>query len=106
MLTTYGASVWSASPPSQSFEAIDVTVDATDETAVAEVDAAYRGAATALTYTVAFDKGQPVQGIVIGQTPDGRRCLAASADPDVMADMLANDWCDRRVRVDGASLLG
>jgi acetyl-CoA C-acetyltransferase len=105
MFTKYGASAWSCAPPQQPFASIEISAAAANATAVTEVDADYRGEARVITYTVACDKGRPTQGIVIGESSDGRRCIASTAHDDLLADMLANDWCDRSVQVDGASLL-
>jgi acetyl-CoA C-acetyltransferase len=106
MLTKFGASVWSCRPPAVSFAAVDVSAAATEATAQVEVHADYQGPARVLTYTVAFDKGQPVQGIAIAETSDGGRCLSTTTDASLMTDMLTNDWCERTVEVNGASLVG
>lgn len=106
MLTKFGVSVWSCSPPARIFAAIDVSDEAAVVTGVADVDPDYSGVARALTYTVAFDKGDPVRGFVIAEAPDGRRCIASCDDADVMSDMLTNDWCDRAVEVNGPTLVG
>ncbi len=104
MLTKFGASAWSCTPPTRPFAALDVSSDAAKATPVTTVDPDYAGTAATVTYTVACDKGTPVQGIVIGTSPDGRRCLASTTDLRLMNDMLTNDWCDRTVNVDGSSL--
>ncbi len=106
MLTKFGASAWSNSPPLQQFAALDVSAAAAAVTAVFDVDPDYSGAARALTYTVAFDKGDPAQGFVIAEAADGRRCVASSTDTDLIADMIANDWCDRKVTMNGPTLVG
>ncbi len=104
MLTKFGASVWSCEPPLLPFAAIDVTAAATASTATVSLDPDYAGAAVVATYTVAFDRGQPVQGIVVGDAPAGVRCLATTSDPELIADMLAGDWCGETVIVDGATI--
>jgi hypothetical protein len=96
--------VWSCEPPTQPYAAIDVSAAAADATAVTNVDAEYEGNARVLTYTVACDKGNPIQGIVIGESADGRRCLASTSDSDLMIDMFNTDYCDRAVEVAGALL--
>jgi acetyl-CoA C-acetyltransferase len=105
MLTKYGAAVWSCSPPAQPFAALDVTAAATAATPTIEVDSDYAGKATVVTYTAVFDKGQPVQAIVVGETADGRRVIASSSDTAIAAEMAANDWIDRAIEVNGAALL-
>ena len=106
MLTKYGASVWSCKPPAQPFASIDVSASAAGVTTTTNVDAEYEGDARVLTYTVASDKGKPIQGIVIGESADGRRCLASTSDGDLMLDMANYDYCDRIVEVAGATLRG
>ena len=106
MLTKFGASLWSCAPPAQPFAAIDVTGDAAAATALAQVDPSFRGRAQTLSYTVACDKGTAAQGIVIGETPSGARCLVTTTDAELMADMMQNDWCGRSIDVDGAALIG
>lgn len=106
MLTKFGASAWSCTPPARPFAALDVSTDAASATPVTTVDPDYIGTAVTATYTVACDKGVPIQGIVIGTSADGQRCLAFTTDPALMNDMLTNDWCDRVIDVDGATLRG
>ena len=105
MLTKYGAAVWSCSPPVQPFAALDVTAAAAAATPTIEVDSDYAGEANVITYTVVFDKSQPVQCIVVAETGDGRRAIASSSDASTAADMAANDWIDRPVQINGAELL-
>lgn len=104
MLTKFGASVWSCTPPARPFAALDVTAAASAATPTVTLDPDFSGAAEVLTYTVAFDKGAPVQGIVIGETASGARVLATTTDPDTMADMTSTDWCARGVTVAGPTL--
>ena len=88
MLTKYGMSAWSCQPPALPFESLDVSGMARAATTTASVDANYHGPARVASYTVAYDKGMPVQGIVIADTPGGQRCLATSSDADLIADMV------------------
>ena len=104
MLTKFGASVWSSTPPVRPFAALDVTPAATAATQTVALDPDHRGDAEVVTYTVAFDKGVPIQGIVVGETAGGTRVLASTTDPDMMADMTATDWCGRRATVAGPTL--
>ena len=106
LLTKYGASKWSCTPPAQPFAALDVSADAAAATETVEVEADYAGPARVITYTVAFDKGVPTRGIAIAESADGRRCVATTTDSDLIADMLTNDWCDRSIAADAALLRG
>ncbi|MEO6124130.1 MAG: acetyl-CoA acetyltransferase [Ilumatobacteraceae bacterium] len=101
MLTKFGLSVWSTSPPSGRFEAADITDEVRAETRTVPFDPDHVGPATVATYTVVFDHGRPVQGIVLADTAEGRRVLATTTDPVVMADMTNTDWCGRHVVATG-----
>ena len=105
MLTKFGASVWSCAPPTRPFAALAVTEAATAATPTTRLDPDYAGAAEVVTYTVAFDKGEPIQGIVVGETSDGTRVLATTTDVPTMQDMTETDWCARRFTVSGPDLL-
>ena len=105
MLTKFGASVWSCTPPTRPFAALDVTEAATAATPTTSLDPDHAGTADVVTYTVAFDKGEPIQGIVVGETSDGTRVLATTTDAPTMQDMTETDWCARRVTVSGPDLL-
>lgn len=106
MLTKVGLTVWSAQPPAVPFRAIDVTAAATANTAVSPFDATYAGPATVVTYTVAFDRAEPTQGIVLAESSNGVRALASTTDPSLIDDMLKHDWCRRRVETNASTLLG
>jgi len=105
MLTKFGASVWSCAPPTRRFAALDVTEAATAATPTTSLDPDHTGTADVVTYTVAFDKGEPIQGIVVGETSDGSRVLATTTDVPMMHDMTETDWCARRITVSGPDLL-
>ena len=106
MLTKFGASVWSCSPPARPFAALDVTDAATAATPTVGLDPEFAGTAEVVTYTIAFDKVTPIQGIVVGDTASGTRVLATTTDPDTIADMTATDWYARQVTVSGPTLDG
>jgi acetyl-CoA C-acetyltransferase len=105
MLTKFGASVWSCIPPASPFTAVDVTDAATAATPTVTLDPAYTGDAEVITYTVAFDKGAPTLGIVIGDEPSGQRVLATTTDVDVLQDMTNSEWCGRQITVEGPTLV-
>lgn len=105
MLTKVGLTLWSARPPEQPFRAVDVTGVATAATAVSPFDATFAGTANVVTYTVAFDRGEPVHGIVVAETSAGVRALASTTNPSLITDMLTTDWYKREVHVDGPALL-
>lgn len=104
MLTKFGASVWSCTRPTSPYASVDVTDAATAATEVVDVEPDYRGRVEVITYTVAHDRGAPVQGMIVGRTEAGTHVVSATTDESIMYDMLGTDWCGRRVAVDGAVL--
>lgn len=105
MLTKFGLTLWSCTPPAQPFRAVDISDAVEAATPTTAVDSHYRGVATTISYTVAHGKGGPEQGIVLGKTPDGQHCLATTTSAATMRDMVDNDWCAREITVSGADLL-
>jgi acetyl-CoA C-acetyltransferase len=101
MLTKFGASVWSCEPPITPYASVDISDAATVATPTVSVDPDHTGSAQVVTYTVAFDKDLPTMGIIVGDTPDGRRALATTTDPDVMSSMVSVEWCGRTVHTSG-----
>lgn len=106
MLTKFGAAVWSCRPPIDGFRTVDVTAQATATTGVVAVDPGHVGTAEVVTYTVAYDRGTPTLGVVVGDTPSGQRVIASTSDPDLMAEMVTTEWCGRPIEVRGENLLG
>jgi acetyl-CoA C-acetyltransferase len=97
--TKHAAAVWSARPPMEPFQCVDVQ---------AEVDALPRRApaglvdveATVEATSVSFERdGTPALGIVSALTDDGHRALANVRDTDVLADMTEHAWERRRVKL-------
>jgi acetyl-CoA C-acetyltransferase len=55
-------------------------------------------------YTVVHDRsGNPERAIVVATTPDSRRCVASTTEPDLAAAMDADEWVGRDVHVDGST---
>jgi acetyl-CoA C-acetyltransferase len=48
-----------------------------------EVVGAYEGPAVIATYTVHYDGADPARVTMVGDTPDGQRCVASCVDADV-----------------------
>lgn len=57
------------------------------------------GEAVVVAHTVRYSRGEPVEGIVLGELDDGRRCVATSTDPATLAALLGEDCVGRRGRV-------
>jgi acetyl-CoA C-acetyltransferase len=92
LLTKPGLSAWSTAPPSEPPLVDDLAEEALAATPLVESVPGYEGNATVATYTVTYDdEREPVKVIAIGDTPDGRRCVAAAEDPDLAARATRED---------------
>jgi acetyl-CoA C-acetyltransferase len=57
------------------------------------------GEAVVVAHTVRYSRGEPVEGIVLGELEGGRRCVATSTDPATIEAFLSEDCVGRRGRV-------
>jgi acetyl-CoA C-acetyltransferase len=109
MVTKQGGMVWSASPSSGGFRAEDVSAEVrAAEQPLPLVDAGTDAAGRIVGFTVAWEKGEPVQAqaVLTLDAADGPvRTVATSTDPDVLAAMSTEDWVGRTVTVRGDTLL-
>ncbi len=108
MITKQGMGLWSTTPPAGGFRAADVTGEARADTATAIVDGDYRGPARVVGYTVGFDGANPKVGIVIGRAIGAAggsevpvHTVATTDDPQLMAQLMADEWVGRQVQIDG-----
>jgi acetyl-CoA C-acetyltransferase len=107
-VTKHSVGLYSSTPPENGFIRIaaaeaQATIDAAPARAVA---GAFAGTATVEATAVAFERdGSPSLAIVTALTPDGRRALANSRDPDAMKAMTTEPWEGRTVelRTDGTT---
>lgn len=99
-LTKPAVALWSASPGSQAFAAIDVSEAAAAATERRAVDPDLVGAAVVVGATVvpAADGGHEVIAVV--ESPDQLRTVVRSDDPDVAGRVLADDPVGWSVVVD------
>ena len=84
LLTKPGLALWSTQVPAVPLVG-DLADDARAATATLESVPDYVGAATVAASTVTYDGETPERVIVIGDTPDGRRCVAIADDADLAA---------------------
>jgi acetyl-CoA C-acetyltransferase len=115
LLTKPGLAVWSASPDGQAPMLGDLGAEAARATGSVEVMGTldeYTGPARVVTYTVTPDGDAGVgeheaapwsRTVVIGDTGDGRRCVAISEDPGVAAQAVTNELIGRPVAVKAGS---
>lgn len=102
MLTKFGAGVWSATPGLTPFRSVDVTESARRATATRPIDPDADGPARVVGYTVGHLGGKPYEAVVVAETPDGRRTVAASQDSDTVEAMRVGEWCGRTIHIDSA----
>ena len=93
--------VYSSAPPERRFRVADVQADI-DALPSRTCLAAWRGDAHIESYTVMHAQGEPSVAHLACLTPSGERVWANSEDPDLMRAMMADEFCGRPVRIDGA----
>ena len=106
LLTKPGLAVWSTAAPDGEPFVADLAADAVAATPTVESVPGYRGSAEVATYTVTYDHGEPARVIAIGDTPDGRRCVAVADDRDLAARGTDEDLVGTDMNVDGPSFAG
>jgi acetyl-CoA C-acetyltransferase len=84
LLTKPGLALWSTQVPAVPLVG-DLADDARAATPTLESVPDYVGAASVAASTVTYDGDVPARVIVIGDTPDGRRCVAVADDQDLAA---------------------
>jgi acetyl-CoA C-acetyltransferase len=100
ILTKQGFGLWAQTPPPHGFTFADVSADTARLQARKEVVEGYRGPARVAGYTVVHEKSLP-HGLVLADTPDGRRALATSIDPAVTRRLQAQECCGTTISIDG-----
>jgi len=98
--TKHSAGVYSTTPPSGGFTAVDParTQAEVDRLPAREPAGPYGGKVEIEATSVAFDRdGAPDHGIVAGLTPDGTRALAVTRDAVLLAAMVEEPWEGRTV---------
>jgi acetyl-CoA C-acetyltransferase len=102
-LTKHSAGIYSTEPPSPGFVRVDpaATKARIESIGPARTPAgAYAGPATAETTAVQCGReSDPVLGVLAALTPDGRRALANTTDPSVLASMTVEEWAGRPVEL-------
>ncbi|HEY7439905.1 MAG TPA: hypothetical protein VIC35_10975 [Acidimicrobiia bacterium] len=100
-VTKHSVGLYSTTPP-EAFTAVDpAAVQPAIDALPARVPAgAYEGEATLEASAVVMDRdGSPNLAILSSITPDGRRALANTRDPDTMTSMIAEAWEGRHVKL-------
>ncbi len=99
-LTKHAFGVYSTEAPSQPFqhEDLQAQVDATFKREVAD---GHHGQATVEAYSVMYGSDGPDTAFIACRLDDERRLWAVNSEPDVLAAMIGEEFCGRRVNVAG-----
>ncbi len=97
VLTKQGFAVWGTAPATGGYRFIDVTEDVANASQPKEVTVDFNGRGSVAGYTVMYRKKTPQRGIVVADLPDGRRSIAYTEDPAVMAEMESREICGRKI---------
>ncbi len=101
-VTKHSIGCYSTTPPPDGFGRVDpgLTQRFVDAQPRRETAGAYDGSMAVEATSVLFERdGTPSLAILSGLTPDGRRALANTRDPDVMVSLTTEPWEGRTVRV-------
>jgi acetyl-CoA C-acetyltransferase len=101
-VTKHSIGLYSTTPPKGGFERVDPASTQARVEALPgrETAGAYGGPATVEATAVVVERdGTPAVAIVSTLTPDGRRALANTRDPDAMNDMTEKAWEGRTVKL-------
>ena len=103
-LTKHAIGIYSSQPPARTAIAADRAQSRVDALPVPAVTESPDGAATIETYTVAFHRGEPARGIVIGRLRDGNARFIANTphDADLFAAMCELEFVGAAGRASGA----
>jgi acetyl-CoA C-acetyltransferase len=99
-LTKHAFGVYSTEPPAQPFthEDLQARVDATYKRDIAE---SHDGQASVEGYSVMYGAGGPEKAFIAARLEDERRVWAVNDDPDVLAEMIKQEFCGRSVNIAG-----
>ncbi len=99
-LTKHAFGVYSTEPPAQPFahEDLQAKVDATYKRDIAE---SHDGQASVEGYSVMYGADGPEKAFIAARLDDERRVWAVNDDPDVLAEMIKQEFCGRSVNIAG-----
>ncbi len=99
-LTKHAFGVYSTEAPSQPFqhEDLQAKVDATYKREVVEQ---HHGQAQVEGYSVMYGAEGPDKAFVACRLDDGRRVWAVNDEPDVLTDMIKQEYCGRSLQIAG-----
>jgi acetyl-CoA C-acetyltransferase len=99
MNTKQACALYSSEPSPGGWQFADVSTDVAAATELCEVVAGYEGAATIAGYTVLHQGDTAWRAVVVCDIPGGRRTVAYSDQPGVIAAMQEEEFCGRTVAI-------
>ncbi|HVF63073.1 MAG TPA: acetyl-CoA acetyltransferase [Casimicrobiaceae bacterium] len=105
IVTKQAFGVWSVDPPARPFGFRDVSEQVARESPVRAVIEDYVGDATIAGYTVIHSRGQAPKGVALVDDATGRRAMATTEEPALVARMQETELVGRGVRVEHDALV-
>jgi acetyl-CoA C-acetyltransferase len=99
MLTKQACALWSCQPNPDGFRFADVSEETRARAEVRDVVADYCGEAVVAGFTVLYQGDTPWRAVAVLDIPDGRRTVAYSEQPGLLAQMMAREYCGEAVTV-------
>jgi acetyl-CoA C-acetyltransferase len=101
VLTKQGFGLWSTAPAPGGFRFADVSAEVAAVMPAREVDMAPNGTGRIAGYTVLHDRKHPPRAVVVADLADGRRAVATSEEPGLLARMEREEFVGAPVWLDG-----
>lgn len=103
IMTKQGFGLWSRDRPPEGFQFADVTGAVARASPELDVVDRYAGPARIAGYTVVHERSGSPRAIVVADVEGGRRAVAASDDPETVAQMGEEEFCGQIVQVEDAT---
>ncbi len=101
LLTKHALCIYSGTPPPHGFKWANLQSDV-DKLYRRPVTISHQGEATIETYTVMYDNQSPFIGYAACLLDNGHRTWAKIMDPNIIADMIASEYCGCRGTIDNS----
>ncbi len=96
MLTKQACAIWSATPGDSGWSHEDVTEAVRAACELCELVADFQGPGTVAGYTVLYQGDQPWRAVAVFDLPGGRRTVAYSEAPEMLARMQGEECCGQQ----------
>jgi len=103
VLTKQGVMIFSSEAPQNVFRFEDVSREAEKANQRVPLQAEIHGLARVLAYTVTYLGDEPHQGIVLCENHQGERTLALCDDPERVAAMTREEFCQQEIELTGST---